>query len=83
EIALNPLTAEDHRFVLASVVDITQRKQLEEKTKKLAVMERHEEFMATLTHDLKNPLIGANRILELMAQQMIGTVSPEQSRLLL
>jgi hypothetical protein len=23
--------------------------------------------MATLTHDLKNPLIGANRILELMA----------------
>jgi two-component system, sensor histidine kinase and response regulator len=60
-----------------------ERKQSEENAKRLAVFERHEEFMATLTHDLKNPLIGANRILELMAEQVMGVVSSEQSNLLL
>jgi two-component system, sensor histidine kinase and response regulator len=60
-----------------------ERKQFQEHSKKLAVFEKHEEFMATLTHDLKNPLIGANRILELMAEQVMGVLSLEQSTLLL
>ncbi len=60
-----------------------ERKQAEEKSKRLLVLEQREEFMATLTHDLKNPLIGANRILELMAEQALGVLSDEQSKLLL
>mgnify|MGYP000184202009 CR=1 FL=1 len=60
-----------------------ERKQTEENSKRLLVLEQREEFMATLTHDLKNQLIGANRILELMAQQAMGVVSSEQSDLLL
>lgn len=60
-----------------------ERNQFQENTKRLAVFEQHEEFMATLTHDLKNPLIGANRILELMAEQVMGGVSPKQAKLLL
>ena len=38
--------------------------------------------MATLTHDLKNPLIGANRILELMASGIMGGVSDQQEKIL-
>lgn len=60
-----------------------ERKQAEEKSKRLVVLEQREEFMATLTHDLKNPLIGANRLLELMAEQALGELSSEQSNLLL
>ncbi len=60
-----------------------ERKGFDEHSKRLAVLESREEFMATLTHDLKNPLIGANRILELMAEQVLGVVSVEQAQLLL
>ncbi len=60
-----------------------ERKQTEMKAKRLVQLEQHEEFMATLTHDLKNPLIGANRILELMADQALGSLSDEQAKMLL
>lgn len=42
-----------------------------------------EDFIATLTHDLKNPLIGANRVLELLAEQKLGNLNLEQINLLL
>lgn len=60
-----------------------ERKQAEENSKRLALFEQREEFMATLTHDLKTPLIGANRILELMAEQQMGPVDSAQTKLLL
>ena len=60
-----------------------ERKQKEADAQRLVVLEQHEEFMATLTHDLKNPLIGANRILELLAEQALGKVSIEQAKILL
>jgi signal transduction histidine kinase len=39
------------------------------------VMQQREDFVAALTHDLKNPLIGGNRILEHIVE---GSVAPEQ-----
>ncbi|MBX9693644.1 MAG: hybrid sensor histidine kinase/response regulator [Cyanobacteria bacterium] len=60
-----------------------ERKHTEENSKRLMILEQREEFMATLTHDLKNPLIGANRILEMMAQKDLGELSERQSNLLL
>lgn len=41
-----------------------------------------EDFVATLTHDLKNPLIGANRVIELLAERKIGDLNDEQVNLL-
>lgn len=69
--------------LLRSIRYTIERKQFEEKAKRVLVLEQREEFMATLTHDLKNPLIGANLILELMAQQVMGNLSDEQAKLLL
>lgn len=60
-----------------------ERKQAEENSKRLALLDQREEFMATLTHDLKNPLIGANRVLELMAEQAMGSLAPAQANMLL
>ncbi|MBA3857447.1 MAG: hypothetical protein C0507_11115 [Cyanobacteria bacterium PR.3.49] len=60
-----------------------ERDKAEQNEKRLAILEQREEFMATLTHDLKNPLIGTNRVLELLAEQAMGPVSEEHATLLM
>lgn len=50
---------------------------------RLKLLEQREDFIATLTHDLKNPLIGANRVLDLLAEGTLGKLSDQQTRLLL
>jgi signal transduction histidine kinase/DNA-binding response OmpR family regulator len=62
--------------------DITRHTTAEQDAKRLVVLEKHEAFIATLTHDLKTPLIGANRILELFVTGQIGTLQDEQLKLL-
>jgi signal transduction histidine kinase len=69
-------------ILVRSIRYAIHRKKAEEKINRLAVLEQREEFMATLTHDLKNPLIGANRILELMAGGIMGEVSQQQETVL-
>ncbi len=49
---------------------------------RLHILELREDFMLTLTHDLKNPLIGANRLIELIAEGS-ARISPAQQRNLL
>lgn len=49
---------------------------------RLHLLELREDFMLTLTHDLKNPLIGANRLIELIAEGN-ARISPEQQASLL
>jgi signal transduction histidine kinase len=51
-------------------------------SERLKLYEEREDFMATLTHDLKNPIIGSNRILDLMVQQKLGSLSEQQSEIL-
>ncbi len=53
---------------------------LEEERVKLYQL--REDFMAALTHDLKNPLIGTNRILDLIASEQLGPLPGEVSDLL-
>jgi two-component system, sensor histidine kinase and response regulator len=70
-------------FLERSIRYAIERKEAEQKEKRLAVLEQREEFMATLTHDLKNPLIGTNRVLELLAEQAMGSITDEHAELLL
>jgi len=46
------------------------------------ILAEREDFVATLTHDLKGPLQGANRILELLVTGALGPLSNDQSELL-
>lgn len=70
-------------FLERSIRYAIERRRAEETEKKLATFEQREEFMATLTHDLKNPLIGTNRVLELLAEQAMGPVTEDHAELLL
>ncbi len=68
--------------MMGTVADVTDRKENEEQLRLLAIMEEREDFMATLTHDMKNPLIGANRCVDLFIAGRIGPVSDEQLEML-
>jgi PAS domain S-box-containing protein len=68
--------------MMGTVADITDIRQREEQLRFLAIMGEREEFMATLTHDMKNPLIGANRLLELFIAGTLGAMTTKQSEML-
>ena len=55
---------------------------MEEKGRTFALMQQREDFITTLTHDLKNPLIGANRIIEVMLGGDLGPLTPEHDHLI-
>jgi PAS domain S-box-containing protein len=63
--------------------DSTKHKMEEENAKRLALLEEREDFTATLTHDLKNPLIGIRRVVEIMSEQRLGPLLQDQSNALL
>ena len=50
--------------------------------KEVVLMRQRDDFMALLTHDLKTPLLGANRILELLTGDLVGSLNDEQRRIL-
>lgn len=50
--------------------EITRSKEQEDAVRRLALLKQKEEFMALLAHDLRNPIVGTNRILS----HIIGSV---------
>lgn len=78
-LSISPIRDSSGKIVGASTIarDITEQKRREEAEKLVMVMLEREDFMFTLTHDLKNPLIGANRILEQLANQEFGAIADE------
>ncbi|MBI2812402.1 MAG: PAS domain S-box protein [Candidatus Melainabacteria bacterium] len=51
-------------------------------TERAKLSRQREDFVATLTHDLKNPLIGQDRMLKLLVGGAFGTLNPEQVKML-
>lgn len=65
EVGLNPMKTDEGHFVLAAVVDVTKRKQLQADLEE-AVRQR-DRFLAILGHELRNPIAAvrlANDILQ-------------------
>ncbi|HEY9731848.1 MAG TPA: ATP-binding protein [Drouetiella sp.] len=63
--------------------DISQDRLEEEETKKrMTLLKQREDFTATLTHDLKNPLIGTNQIIEVMLKDCLRSKNSQHAELL-
>jgi PAS domain S-box-containing protein len=68
EIGLSPITTAHGEFVLASVIDITERKRFEAELQARATeMER---FTYTVSHDLKSPLITIKSYISMIEQDL-------------
>lgn len=87
EIGLNPVEKDGKRYVLASVIDITERKrnekairlyarQIEEKNKEL------EEFAHVASHDLREPLNSIISLTEILMQRKSTHLDEEGIKLL-
>ncbi|NUM60451.1 MAG: PAS domain S-box protein, partial [Bdellovibrionaceae bacterium] len=77
EIGLNPITIGDEIYILASIVDITKRKALEEQLRHYSkVMEQKnhemEQFVYTVSHDLKSPLVTSTGFLGLLKEDLLS-----------
>lgn len=62
---------------------IERNKTRQSELERLHLLELREDFMLTLTHDLKNPLIGANRLIELIVEGAARMSLEHQASLLM
>ncbi|MBL7687448.1 MAG: PAS domain S-box protein [Bdellovibrionaceae bacterium] len=75
EIGLSPMVTAEGAFVLASIVDITKRKLLEDRIRHSAERiqlknQEMEQFVYTVSHDLKSPLVTSTGFLGLLKEDI-------------
>lgn len=68
--------------LIGTLEDISDRKNAEENNRRMLLMNQRDDFMAMLANDLKNPIVGTNRILELMTEGKLGKLESEQEQIL-
>jgi PAS domain S-box-containing protein len=60
------------------IVDLTQRRQAETAARRLALQQQREDLAALLAHDLKVPLLGSNRLFDLLLADELGPTTAAQ-----
>ncbi len=73
EIGLNPLVLQEGTFILASIIDITERKKMEQ---------MKVEFISTVSHELRTPLTSVRGSLGLLLSEKFGDISKDVKDLL-
>lgn len=81
EISLGPLETEHGTIISAAIRDISERKEAEEQSRRLQLLSTRQDFLAALMHNLKNPIIGADRVLEVVTSDRFGHLSPDLTRI--
>ena len=87
EIGLNPIQKDGEQYVLASVIDITERKKSEEAIKKYTrqIEEKNkelEEFTNVASHDLREPLNSIISLTELLMHSKSDQLDEEGKKML-
>ncbi len=94
EIGLSPMEMEGGVFVLASIIDIRERKRLEEKSKELTrqLKKKNEEleqlgrlkdeFVSNVSHELRTPLTIIRESVSQIADGLFGKVNKKQNKYL-
>ncbi|HKI89006.1 MAG TPA: PAS domain S-box protein [Draconibacterium sp.] len=82
EIGLNPIERDNNHFVLASIIDITERKKSEEAirlyTKRIEDKNKElEQFTFIASHDLREPLNSISSLIELFVESESDKLSEE------
>ncbi|CAN5324191.1 hypothetical protein BH11CYA1_BH11CYA1_15570 [soil metagenome] len=54
----------------------------EDITERITINQQRDDFIATLTHDLKNPLLGTNRVLDLFLAGKLGACDDQQQKII-
>lgn len=78
EVGLAPIETEAGTNVLATIVDITERKHAEEAARLALIMEQRDQFVTMLAHDLKSPLIGCKQMMDFFLDGTLGPLTDEQ-----
>lgn len=78
EISLGPLETEHGTIFSTAIRDITERKEAEDQARRLQLLSTRQDFLAALMHNLKNPIIGADRVLEAVTSHQ-GELPPDDA----
>jgi PAS domain S-box-containing protein len=82
EIRFGSIETDEGVLISSSIRDITDRKLAEELKRRIERKEANEHFIGLLAHELKAPIIGANHVLNALANKQLGEVNDKQVEIL-
>lgn len=72
----------DPNFCVLTAEDVTRIAEAENQLLQSIALEQREDFVATLTHDLKTPIVGANMVLSAFLDGTLGKLNDEQTKII-
>ncbi|MCC7527502.1 MAG: PAS domain-containing sensor histidine kinase [Candidatus Melainabacteria bacterium] len=82
ELSVGTWKDAEQSWFTAIIRDISERKNAEEQAKRLQFLSAREDFLAVLMHNLKNPIIGADRVFDALTSKMKGSLTPDLEKII-